>query len=163
MESEVERRGKLLEFEAGARTDGSGLSTLIWSSQRRLTFLCIMGLCCHPTGLSAGREYRIKLITCRKKGREGRCDRRDRHAESAERMGLEISEKMTRSNYLFFLLLFSAQVFLETHFMSVDITFTRRESCVGTHLLSIIVWILTFSARAHLNHFKRMFSTCLCV
>lgn len=163
MESEVERRGKLLEFEAGAKTDGPGLSTLIWSSQRCLTFLCILSLCSHPTGLSVSGDYRIKLITCRKKGQEGRCDRRDRHAESVERMGLEISEKMMRSNYFFFLLLFSAHVFLETYCMSVVITFRRRESCVGMHLPSIIVWILTFSARAHLNHFKRMFSTCLSV
>lgn len=72
MESVVERRGKLLEFEAGAKTDGSGLSTLIWSSQRCLPFLCIMSLCCHPTGLSWVRDCRIKLITCREKK-----DRRD--------------------------------------------------------------------------------------
>lgn len=40
--------------------------------------------------------------------------------------GLEISEKMTRSNYIVFLMQFSAKVFLETYCMSDDIIYTCR-------------------------------------
>lgn len=68
MESEVERRGKLLEFEAGAKTDGSGLSTLIWSPQRCLTFLCITSLCCHPTGLGGRLQDRINNMQEKRTG-----------------------------------------------------------------------------------------------
>lgn len=95
---------QIIGFQGGTTTDGSGLSSLISSSQRYLTFLCIISSCCQSNHWQSVKgDYRIKLITYRNDGgMEWQQERRDRHPECAERIRLEISEKMTRSNYILF-------------------------------------------------------------
>lgn len=170
MEAEGKRngnRGEANYWVRGTKTDGSGLSSLISSSQRYLTFLCIISLCCHPTSL---RDCRIKSITYRNEGQEGW---RDWVTESetwqtsrvcGERIArLEISEKTTRSNYIFFpdavfcWSIFGNILYVRWYYIHMQVELRWNKSSLH-HCL-----VLTIHARAHLNHFKRMFSTCLCV